>query len=82
MDDVMWIASCTKLMTCVAVLQCMERGLLDIEEDVTKILPELKDLEILTGFDEDSGKPTTKKRTTTITLRLVTLKEFRGRAIC
>lgn len=67
----MWIASCTKLMTCVAVLQCVERGTLDLDEDVTKILPELKDLKILTGFDEESGEPITKKRSKTITLKLV-----------
>ncbi|MCJ1478909.1 hypothetical protein MMC13_007593 [Lambiella insularis] len=70
MDDAMWIASCTKLMTCIAVLQCVEQGVLDLDGDVTRILPELKDLEILTGFDKESGKPTTKKRSNTITLRL------------
>lgn len=65
----MWIASCTKLMTVVSVMQCVERGLLKLDDDVTSILHELKDLEILTGFDEESGKPMMKKRRRTITLR-------------
>lgn len=58
-------------MTVVSVMQCVERGLLRLDDDVTSILHELKDLEILTGFDEESGKPIMKKRTKTITLRSV-----------
>ena len=66
----MWIASCTKLMTAIAVMQCVERGLLDLDQDATIILPELKPKEIVTGFDE-SGQPTYQKRTEKMTLRSV-----------
>ena len=69
MDAIMWIASCTKLMTCISVLQCVERGVLNLDDDVTGILPELKDMYILTGFDEETGKPLTRKATRNITLR-------------
>ncbi|MCJ1391725.1 hypothetical protein MMC18_004590 [Xylographa bjoerkii] len=69
MDAMMWIASCTKLMTCISVLQCVERGVLNLDDDVTGILPELKGIEILTGFDKETGKPITKKATKSITLR-------------
>lgn len=50
-------------------MQCVERGLLDLDADVTAILPELKGAEILSGFDEGSGTPTLKRATGTITLR-------------
>ncbi|TDZ25170.1 Acyltransferase LovD [Colletotrichum orbiculare MAFF 240422] len=51
-DAVHWIASCTKLVTTIAVLQCVERGQLKLDEDISSILPEWKDPKILTGFDE------------------------------
>ena len=69
MDAMMWFASCTKLMTCISVLQCMERGVLTLDDDVTNILPELKGMEILTGFDTETGKPVTQKAMRSITLR-------------
>jgi CubicO group peptidase (beta-lactamase class C family) len=50
-DSPMWIASCTKLLTTIAALQCVERGLLALDADVSPILPELRDPDILTGFD-------------------------------
>ncbi|KAF2832734.1 beta-lactamase/transpeptidase-like protein [Ophiobolus disseminans] len=55
---VMWLASCNKLVTTIAALQCIERGqfTLDDPTDVERLLPEWKDPEILTGFTED-GKP-------------------------
>ena len=55
-------------MTAVSAMQCIERGLLSLDQDVTDILHELKDIEILTGFDE-AGKPILKKSTKTMTLR-------------
>lgn len=65
------MASCTKLVTTIAVMQCVERGLLNLDEDVTGILPELKDLPILTGFEEVDGKdkPILVENTKPITLR-------------
>lgn len=73
-DATMWMASCTKLVTSIAAMQCVERGQLTLDGDVTGILPELKDIEILTGFDQDSdGKdiPILVKNTKPITLRYV-----------
>ena len=64
----MWIASFTKLITTLAVLQCAEREQLHLDTDVTSILHELKDLEILTGFTE-SGDPILKQKATNITVR-------------
>lgn len=70
LDAVMWIASCTKVMTSVAAMQCVERGQLSLDEPVYDILPELRDLEILEGFDDD-GKAKLRKNPTPITLRSV-----------
>jgi len=67
----MWFASCTKLLTTVAAMQCVEKGLLNLDDDITEILPEFKDREILTGFDEETQKPILVKRRKKITLRSV-----------
>ncbi|KAL7624311.1 hypothetical protein AAE478_005872 [Parahypoxylon ruwenzoriense] len=74
-DSVMWIASCTKLMTAVAALQQVDRGNIGLDEDVTGVLSEVAALQVLEGFDEE-GKPILKERQGTITLRR--LAKFRG----
>ena len=68
LDDIVFLASCTKLLTTVLALQCVERGKLDLHADVGAIVPELSGKDILTGFDEASGKPQLRKATETITL--------------
>jgi CubicO group peptidase (beta-lactamase class C family) len=67
-DTLMWITSCTKLMTTVAVMQCVERGLFTLDEDISRILPEWKSPAILTGF-EKTGEPILRKATKIITAR-------------
>jgi CubicO group peptidase (beta-lactamase class C family) len=61
------LASATKLVTSVAAMQCIERGLVGLDEDVSVFLPELKDANILEGIED--GKPILKKAQNTITLR-------------
>lgn len=34
-------------------MQCVEKGLLDLDADISSILPEWKDPKILVGFDEN-----------------------------
>src|SRR5438034_6810580 len=51
-DTVCAIFSMTKLATAVSVLQCVEKGLITLDEDVGKYVPFLKDVEILQDFDE------------------------------
>ncbi|KAH7384003.1 beta-lactamase/transpeptidase-like protein [Pyrenochaeta sp. MPI-SDFR-AT-0127] len=67
---VMWIASCTKLPTTIAALQCVERGLFTLDDpaDVDRLIPEWKDLEILAGWT-DGGKPNLQPATAKITVR-------------
>jgi len=70
-DATFRLASCTKLMTTVAALQCVERGLLRLDEDVTGVLPELKDIDILIDFDTNTQQPLLVRSKNKITLRFV-----------
>ena len=67
-DTTFWIASSSKLLTSISALQCVEKGLLKLDDDIGDILPEWKDPDILTGFDE-SNKPIHIKAKNRITLR-------------
>ncbi|KZP25118.1 beta-lactamase/transpeptidase-like protein, partial [Athelia psychrophila] len=70
LDSTFWLASTSKLLTTIAALQCVERGLfsLDSPDDIARLLPELAAPEILTGFDAE-GKPVTAPAKNRITLR-------------
>lgn len=53
------IASLTKLLTSVAVLQCVEDGLLDLDADVKpSLLPQIGRYGIITSFDDDANAAT------------------------
>ena len=67
-DTVCWIASMTKLMTTTSVLQLVHRGKVGLDDDVGQILPQLRDKDVLTGFDGE-GKPILEKQKKAITLR-------------
>lgn len=67
------MASCTKLLTSIAGIQCVERGQIGLDDDVSSVLTELKDAEILIGFEEETGKPILKNAANKITLRLVSV---------
>lgn len=67
----MWLASCTKLQTTVAALQCVERGLLTLEDDPSQILPNWNTPDVLVGFDETTDQPLFKKPDNPITLRML-----------
>jgi CubicO group peptidase (beta-lactamase class C family) len=65
------MASCTKLQTTIAALQCIDRGLVALDDDVRYILTELKDVKILAGYEGD--EPILKPVQGKITLRQVGL---------
>jgi CubicO group peptidase (beta-lactamase class C family) len=69
LNAIFWLASCTKLLSAIAALQCVERGKFSLDEDVTRLLPELKDIDILTGFEGEIDTPIYAKSTKKITLR-------------
>lgn len=67
-DAVHWVASSTKLVTTIAVMQCVERGLLELDADIANVLPEWENPRILTGFDENDN-PIFRPASKPITLR-------------
>ncbi|TVY35060.1 Acyltransferase [Lachnellula subtilissima] len=69
LDATFWLASCTKLLTTIAILQCVESGQIKLDDDVSSVLTELKDIEILTGFQDGTDTPILKKAENKITLR-------------
>lgn len=67
MDSIFWIASCTKMIVGIALMQLVEKGVLNLDdsEQVEKLCPELRDVKVL----QDDGKLVEKKRG--ITLRML-----------
>ncbi|KAJ4367177.1 hypothetical protein N0V83_007707, partial [Neocucurbitaria cava] len=71
LNTIMWIASCTKLMTSLCCMQLVERRLITLDEPVYTHIPELRSFNVLKGFEEDSGKPIEEPHRKDITLRLL-----------
>lgn len=67
LDSIFWIASCTKLLASIACLQAVEQGTLSLDdhEQVYKLCPELKKVQVL----QDDGSLVDKKKD--ITLRML-----------
>ncbi|ETS79418.1 hypothetical protein PFICI_09271 [Pestalotiopsis fici W106-1] len=67
------LASMTKLLTTIAALQLVERGLVTLDEDVAASLPSLASQRILKGYDDydesNGGRPLLEPRRNPITLR-------------
>ncbi|KFY31573.1 hypothetical protein V493_00989, partial [Pseudogymnoascus sp. VKM F-4281 (FW-2241)] len=70
LDGLCFIASMTKLITSIAAMQAVERGLIGLDDDVSNVLHEWKDAQVLDGFD-NSGEPMLHKAKNKITLRLL-----------
>lgn len=69
-DTIMRMGQATALVGIVMALQCVDRGLVSMDESVERLLPDLTSMEVLTGFD-DGGKPIMRERNGIITLRWV-----------
>lgn len=54
-DNIIQIASMTKLITTIAALQLMEQGKLDLDSPISIYAPELTNLQVLKGFDVDDN---------------------------
>ncbi len=67
-DAVMLLASCTKAVTGVAVMQLVEEGKLKLEDAAGKYVPEIDAIQVLDGF-EANGEPRLRKPRTPITLK-------------
>ena len=67
-DTIFRIASMTKAITTAAALQLVEQGKVQLDEPVSKYLPQLAKLDLLEGFDA-AGKPVLRPAKTGITLK-------------
>jgi CubicO group peptidase (beta-lactamase class C family) len=67
LENIFWIASCTKMVTGIACMQLVEKGILTLDSSnlVERLCPELKEVKVLT----DDGTLVEKKRG--ITLRML-----------
>ena len=69
-SDIVFLASSSKLFTTLTCLQCVERGLISLDEDVGRVIPHLGSIGVLTGFDEVRyGQPHIEAKKGPITLR-------------
>ncbi|KAI0376203.1 beta-lactamase/transpeptidase-like protein [Hypomontagnella monticulosa] len=65
------IASMSKLMTSIAVLQCVEDGTIDLDRDVKPLLPEIGKYGLITDFDDAKNTATFEPTSTAITMRML-----------
>jgi methyl acetate hydrolase len=65
-DSIFAIASMTKAITSTAVMQLVEQGKVKLHEPVSKYLPQLAKLDVITGFDP-AGKPILRPATKPVT---------------
>lgn len=54
-DNIIQIASMTKLITTIGALQLVEQGVLDLDTPITAYVPQLSELQLLKGFDEQDN---------------------------
>lgn len=55
LDSLGWIASMSKIVTTVAVMQIVEKGLISLDDNTRPLVPQLRDMKLLRGFDEDEN---------------------------
>lgn len=71
LDDVLFLASATKLITTIAALQCVEDGLLTLTGDLSSVAPELAAKQVITGFSDDGETPLLEPPARPITLEML-----------
>lgn len=69
LDSLLLVASMTKPVTSVAIMQLVERGQLDLDGDAGAILPGLAGPQVLRGFDPASGEPLLEPASGPVTIR-------------
>lgn len=71
LDDVLFLASGTKLITTISALQCVDQGILTLDGDVSEFAPELTSQKVMTGFAEDGETLVLETISGPITLRML-----------
>ena len=62
-DDIYWIYSCTKVVTCVAAMRLVENGTIKLDDPVSKYLPEFANLKVK---DKKTGIVSDARNTMTV----------------
>jgi CubicO group peptidase (beta-lactamase class C family) len=68
-DAIFNIASMTKAVTSVGIMQLVEQGKLGLDDDVSKLIPSLKNREVLNHVDRKTGSYDTRPSSRAITIR-------------
>lgn len=78
-DSIFYVASMTKFITSIALMQLVEQGKVDLDgvDQLEHLCPELKSVKILEGFNE-KGQPILREKKTRITLRLLNSHQSKG----
>lgn len=56
-DTPIWTSSLTKLVTTLACMIAVDQGLIGLDDNVREIVPELRDVKLLVGFEDSDSKP-------------------------
>ena len=67
-DQLFRIASMTKIITSVAIMQLYEKGQLSLQDPVEQFIPEFADPVVITSFNEETGEFETRPATRSITI--------------
>jgi CubicO group peptidase (beta-lactamase class C family) len=67
LDTVVRLASATKIVTTVAVMQCVDQGLIGLDDDVEEQVEELRGIRIIKGWEGD--EPVLEEKRGRITVR-------------
>ncbi|KAM0350178.1 hypothetical protein ACHAPU_003343 [Fusarium lateritium] len=71
LNDLLSLASATKLIASIAAMQCVEDGLLTLQGDLSSIAPELAEREVLLGYHETDDTPLLEPANKPITLEML-----------
>jgi CubicO group peptidase (beta-lactamase class C family) len=71
LDDVLYLASATKIVATIAALQCVEDGLLTLDGDLSSVAPEFASKQVITGFSDDGETPLLETPARPITLEML-----------
>ncbi|KAJ5933328.1 beta-lactamase [Penicillium verhagenii] len=71
LDDVLFLASATKLLATISALQCVDDGLLSLDQDLSSVAPDLAVKQVLNGFTEDGERPLLESACRPITMKML-----------
>ncbi|KAL8925879.1 MAG: hypothetical protein Q9172_002032 [Xanthocarpia lactea] len=71
LDDVLFLASGTKLITTIAAMKLVEQGLLSLTGDLSSVAPDLAAKQVITGFSDDGETPLLEPAKQPITLEML-----------